>query len=330
MRPFAFSRPDSPEAAVEAASGQNAKFLGGGTNLIDLMKLEVETPDALVDVHRLDLGGFGESQDGGLRIGAEVSNTALANHASVRRDYRVLSEALLSGATVQLRNRATTGGNFLQRTRCYYFMDTTRPCNKREPGTGCSAVGGPSRIHAILGASEHCIATHPSDMAVAMAALDAQIHTRRPDGEGRTIPATQLHRLPGDTPQKDTVLEADELIIAVTLPAPVGGSHLYRKVRDRSSYAFALVSTAIVLKLTGARIETIRLALGGVAHKPWRAEKAEAHLAGKAPTEENFCAAADAELAEAHAEGSQAFKIELAKRTIVAALTEAAEREKAA
>ncbi|WP_114389075.1 FAD binding domain-containing protein [Notoacmeibacter marinus] len=330
MKPIEYIRPDSADAALDAIRAENAKFIGGGTNLLDLMKLEVETPDALVDVHRLDMGGFSDTDGNGLRIGAEVTNTTLANNSRVRKDYRVLSEALLSGATVQLRNRATTGGNFLQRTRCYYFMDTTRPCNKREPGSGCAALNGPSRIHAILGMSDHCIATHPSDMAVAMAALDAQIHTRKADGASRTVAATELHRLPADTPQIDTVLEDGELIEAVTLPAPLGGTHLYRKVRDRSSYAFALVSAAIVLRIADGKIETTRLALGGVAHKPWRAEKAEARLAGQAPTEENFQAAAEAELADARAEGSHAFKIELAKRTIVAALREAADRENAA
>ncbi|RLQ87123.1 FAD binding domain-containing protein [Notoacmeibacter ruber] len=330
MKPFEFIRPESAEAALQAIGADNAKFLGGGTNLIDLMKLEVERPDTLVDVHRLPMNGFSEMGGGGLRVGAEVTNTALANHERIRKDYRVLSEALLSGATAQLRNRATTGGNFLQRTRCYYFMDTTRPCSKRDPGSGCAALEGPSRIHAILGASEHCIATHPSDMAVAMAALDAKVETRKASGETRSIAATDLHRLPGNTPQYDTVLEEGELIETVALPAPLGGTHLYRKVRDRSSYAFALVSTALVLKLNGGRIDTIRLALGGVAHKPWRAEKAETLLSGKEPTEENFKAAAEAELADAKAEGSQAFKVELAKRTIMAALREAADQETAA
>ncbi|MCP1198688.1 xanthine dehydrogenase family protein subunit M [Notoacmeibacter sp. MSK16QG-6] len=330
MKPFQFIRPDSADTALDAISAENAKFMGGGTNLVDLMKLQVETPDSVVDIHRIDMGGFSETEESGLRIGADVTNTALANHPKVRKDYRVLSEALLSGATAQLRNRATTGGNFLQRTRCYYFMDTTRPCNKREPGSGCAALDGPSRIHAILGASDHCIATHPSDMAVAMAALDAQLHTRKPGGENRTIAATELHRLPGDTPNIETVLDSDELIESVTLPQPIGGTHIYRKVRDRSSYAFALVSAALVLKIHDGKIETVRLALGGVAHKPWRAAKAEKCLAGAEANDENFRAAAEAELADANSKGDQTFKIELTKRTIVAALSEAADRENAA
>jgi len=314
MRSFTYERAASPqEAASAAARRPNAKFIAGGTNLLDLMKLEIETPAHLVDVNSLALDRIDPTPEGGLRIGALVRNTDLAADMRVRRDYGVLARALLAGASGQLRNRATTAGNLLQRTRCPYFYDTNQACNKREPGSGCSAVGGFSRQHAIVGASEACIATHPSDMAVAMRALDATVETIRPDGQTRTIPIAEFHRLPGDTPHIETVLEPGELITAVTLPKPVGGTQVYHKVRDRASYAFALISVAAIIHKDG----TGRVALGGVAHKPWRVEAAETDmprgaksvtaglLDGAKPTPEN------------------AFKLPLVERTFGAIIDEA-------
>lgn len=314
MRSFTFERAQSPaDAAATAFRNPGAKFIAGGTNLLDLMKLEIETPSHLIDVNRLALDRIESTAEGGLRIGAMVRNTDLAADARVRRDYAVLSRALVAGASGQLRNKATTAGNLLQRTRCPYFYDTNQPCNKRKPGSGCAAIGGFSRQHAVIGASEACIATHPSDMAVAMRVLDATVETVRPDGATRAIPIADLHRLPGDTPHIETILMPGELITAVTLPKPVGGTQIYRKVRDRASYAFALVSVAAIVQRDG----TGRVALGGVAHKPWRIEAAEAEmprgakavaaqlLAGAKPTREN------------------AFKLSLAERTLGAVLTEA-------
>ena len=273
MKSFTYERARNPAEAAAAATRQpGAKFIAGGTNLLDLMKLEIETPAHLIDVNGLALDKIEPTPEGGLRIGALVRNTDLAADARVRRDYGVLSRALLAGASGQLRNKATTAGNLLQRTRCPYFYDTNQPCNKRRPGSGCAAIGGFSRQHAVVGASEACIATHPSDMAVAMRALDATVETVRPDGATRTIPIAEFHRLPGDTPHIETTLQPGELITAVTLPKPVGGTQIYRKVRDRASYAFALVSVAAIVQRDG----TGRVALGGVAHKPWRVEAAEA------------------------------------------------------
>lgn len=314
MRSFTYERAHSPaEAAGVAAHTKNAKFIAGGTNLLDLMKLEIETPAHLIDVNGLALDRIEATPDGGLRVGALVRNTDLAADARVRRDYGVLSRALLAGASGQLRNKATTAGNLLQRTRCPYFYDTNLPCNKRKPGSGCAAIGGFSRQHAVIGASEACIATHPSDMAVAMRALDATVETVRPDGSTRRIPIATLHRLPGDTPEVETVLEPGELITAVVLPKPVGGTQAYRKVRDRASYAFALVSVAAIVQRDG----TGRVAIGGVAHKPWRVEAAEAELPRGAR------AVITRLFADAKPTSDSAFKLQLAERTLAAVLREA-------
>lgn len=314
MKPFTYERVRTPaEAAAAIARVPNAKFIAGGTNLLDLMKLQIETPAHLVDVNDLALNRIEPTPDGGLRIGALVRNTDLAADPRVRRDYGVLSRALLAGASGQLRNQATTAGNLLQRTRCPYFYDTNLPCNKRAPGSGCSALGGFSRQHAIVGASDACIATHPSDMAVAMRALDAIVETVRANGAARTIPIADFHRLPGNTPQVETSLEPGELITAVTLPRPVGGAHVYRKVRDRASYAFALVSVAAIVQRDG----TGRVALGGVAHKPWRVEAAEAELPRGA------AAASAAMLAGARTTHDNAFKAPLVQRTLASVLAEA-------
>ena len=324
MRAFTYERAASPQAAahgVLATSG--ATFIAGGTNLLDLMKLQVTTPDHLVDVTRLDLKRITPASDGGLRIGALVTNADLAAEPRVRRDYGVLSRALLSGATGQLRNKATTGGNLLQRTRCYYFYDTSKPCNKREPGSGCSAIDGYNRIHAILGASDACIATHPSDMAVAMLALGATVEAVDGQGVTRSIPLTEFHRLPGTTPQVETNLKPGELITAVVLPPPPPGVQIYRKVRDRASYAFALVSVAAIVDASGGRIHSARLAFGGVAHKPWRVIEAEQKLAGAEIGDAAFTAAADVAFAGARGYGSNDFKVPLAHRTLRAVLAEA-------
>jgi xanthine dehydrogenase YagS FAD-binding subunit len=314
MIPFSYQRAATPAAAAEAAARvPGAKFIAGGTNLLDLMKLQIETPAHLIDVNDLALNKIETTAEGGMRIGALVRNTDLAADPRVRRDYAVLSRALLAGASGQLRNQATTAGNLLQRTRCPYFYDTNLPCNKRVPGSGCSALGGFSRQHAIVGMSDACIATHPSDMAVAMRALDATVETVRPNGSARTIPIAEFHRLPGNTPHVETSLEAGELITAVTLPRPAGGTHLYRKVRDRASYAFALVSVAAIVQRDG----TGRVALGGVAHKPWRVEAAERELPRGAS------AAADALLAGARTTPDNAFKLPLVQRTLASVLAEA-------
>ncbi len=314
MKPFTYERANSPaEAAAAAARKPGAKFVAGGTNLLDLMKLEIEAPTHLIDVNDLALDKIEATAEGGLRIGALVRNTDLAADERVRRDYAVLSRALVAGASGQLRNMATTAGNLLQRTRCPYFYDTNQPCNKRKPGSGCGAIGGFSRQHAVIGVSDACIATHPSDMAVAMRVLDAMVETVRPDGSTRAIPIAEFHRLPGDQPHLDTVLMPGELITAVTLPKPVGGTHIYRKVRDRASFAFALISVAAIVQRDG----TGRVALGGVAHKPWRIEEAEAEMprGAKAVTARL--------LADAKPTPENAFKLKLVERTLAAVLAEA-------
>ncbi|SMF89210.1 xanthine dehydrogenase YagS FAD-binding subunit [Azospirillum oryzae] len=314
MRPFTYERASSPAAAAEAVRRTpDARFIAGGTNLLDLMKLEIETPVHLVDVNGLKLDSVEPTPEGGLRIGALVRNTDLAADPRVRRDYGVLSRALLAGASGQLRNKATTAGNLLQRTRCPYFYDTNQPCNKRRPGSGCAAIGGFSRQLAVIGGSDTCIATHPSDMAVAMRVLDATVETVKPDGATRIIPIVDFHRLPDDTPHIETALEHGELITAVTLPKPAGGAQIYRKVRDRASYAFALVSVAAIVQPDGSG----RVALGGVAPKPWRAEDAEAEMPRGAK------AVAARLLADAKPTHDNAFKLPLVERTLGAVLAEA-------
>ncbi len=323
MKLFTYERAASPEAAVAEASAPGAKFIAGGTNLLDLMKLQIETPERLVDISRLPLAGIDVRDDGGLTIGALVPNSDLAADPRVIDGYEVLSRALLAGASGQLRNKASTGGNLLQRTRCYYFYDTATPCNKREPGSGCSAIDGFNRILAILGASEHCIATHPSDMAVAMRALDATVVAQGTDGDRRRIPLGDFYRLPGDTPHIETVLAPGELITAIELPAPIEGArHLYRKVRDRASYAFALVSVAGVVRMEGDTIASAALAFGGLGPMPWRDPAVEAALVGQPASDAVFHAAADALLAGAKGHGANDFKIPLTRRTLVAALRE--------
>src|SRR6184192_1414055 len=324
MNSFTYSRVADPSEAVNGIAAQaHGKFIGGGTNLLDLMKMGVETPNALIDINRLPLTKIEELPEGrGIRIGAMVRNSDLAEHPLILERYPVLSQALLAGASPQLRNLATTGGNLLQRTRCYYFYDPEFPaCNKRNPGSGCGAINGYNRIHAILGQSEQCIATHPSDMCVALAALDATVRVRGPKGE-REIPFADFHRLPGDAPERDTNLEHDELIEYVDLPSiPFATRSHYLKVRDRASYAFALVSVAAALDLDSSKkIKAARVALGGVAHKPWRAKTAEKKLIGQTADEKTFRAAAEAELAAAKGYKHNSFKIELAKRAIVRAL----------
>jgi xanthine dehydrogenase YagS FAD-binding subunit len=325
MRPFTLTAPTDPAEAVRlVSSAPDAVFLGGGTNLVDHLKLGVTAPGALVDVTRATSSEITELPDGTLRIGAAVRNSDLAADPRARERYPVLVAALLAGASGQLRNMATVGGNPMQRTRCVYFQDVTTPCNKREPGTGCAARGGYTRHHAILGASEHCLATHPSDLAVALAALDATVHVLGPDGE-RTIPFTELHRLPGDAPERDTTLAHGELITAIDLPATaMARRSVYRKVRDRASFACALVSVAAAVEVADGRIRAVRIALGGVAHKPWRAHRAEAVLLDARPTEEAFQASAAAELTDARPldglDGGNGFKVRLAARTLVAAL----------
>jgi xanthine dehydrogenase YagS FAD-binding subunit len=299
-----------------------ATFIAGGTNLLDLMKLEVMTPVRLVDISRLDLGGVDRTADGGLRIGAMVRNSDLAADQTVRRDYPVLAKALLAGASGQLRNMATTGGNLLQRTRCYYLYDTAMPCNKREPGSGCAAIGGVTRLHAIFGTSPHCIATHPSDMAVALRALDATVEIEGADGSTRSVPLGEFYRLPGDTPHIETVLVPGDLITAVVLPAPAGGVQTYRKVRDRASYAFALVSIAGVIRMDGGRIAEACLAFGGVAHHPWRDAAVEKMLVGQEPSADLFRRAAEALVAGAATQEGNAFKVPLLERTLGAVLAE--------
>ncbi|HTD33356.1 MAG TPA: xanthine dehydrogenase family protein subunit M [Candidatus Elarobacter sp.] len=326
MTPFRYERASDARSAVATLTAAPAgAYLGGGTNLVDLMKLGVATPELLVDVARLPYDSVDVLADGTVRIGASVKNSVLAADRTIRTRYPVLSQALLSAASGQLRNLATTGGNLLQRTRCPYFQDVTKPCNKRRPGSGCPAREGYHRNLAILGASEACIATHPSDMAVAMAALDALVRVQGPAGE-RVIPLTEFHRLPGGEPQRDTVLEHGELITAVDLPPlTFAARSRYRKVRDRASYAFALVSVAAALDVDGGRVRDVRIALGGVAHKPWRATQAENALRGAAADEQTFRRAIDAELAEARPLRDNAFKVPLARNVVVRTLLELAE-----
>jgi xanthine dehydrogenase YagS FAD-binding subunit len=312
MKPFTYERAATAEQAVAAAVRQpGAKFIAGGTNLLDLMKLQIETPVHLVDVGGLHFDRIEATSDGGLRIGALVRNTDLAADERVRRDYGVLSRALLAGASGQLRNKATTAGNLLQRTRCAYFYDTNQPCNKRQPGSGCSAIGGSTRSLAVIGASDACVATHPSDMAVAMRVLDATVDTMRAGGQRRHIPIADFHRLPGATPHVETALQPGELITSVTLPPPVGGVHKYHKVRDRASYAFALVSVAAIVQPDGRT----RAAFGGVAPRPWRVESAEGARSAQAIAADTFARAAPT--------ADNAFKLPLAQRTLAAVMAEA-------
>jgi xanthine dehydrogenase YagS FAD-binding subunit len=322
MNPFEYHRATQPDQAIDAIAGSvHAKFLAGGTNLVDLMKDHVETPEVIVDINRLPLAAIEPLPDGGLRLGALSRNSETANHPLVRQQYPMLAQAILSGASPQLRNRATNGGNLLQRTRCYYFMDVGfAQCNKRNPGSGCGAIGGLNRNHAILGASEQCIATNPSDMCVALAALEARIHVKGPKG-ARVIPIAEFHRLPGDMPQVDTNLRGDELVLSIDLPPSRLTRHShYLKVRDRASYEFALVSVAAGLEIDGNKIRAARIALGGVAHKPWRSVEAENELVGHDPSAEAFMRAAERALENAEPRHDNKFKVELAKRSIVRAL----------
>lgn len=331
MHSFEFVRPESASAAITAAGqaktaqqGAEVRFVAGGTTLIDLMKLEVETPARLLDINQLPFDKIEEMPDGGLKIGATVRNSDLANHARVQRDYSVLSQAILAGASAQLRNMATTAGNLLQRTRCVYFRDTAMACNKRDPGSGCPAITGSNRTLAILGTSDHCIATNPSDMCVAMAALEAIIHVQGPKG-ARPIAFGDFHLLPGSTPHRETVLEPGDLITHVTLPPPRAGSRqVYLKLRDRASYEFALASAAVVMSLTGRNVSYVRIGMGGVGTKPWRSPEAEAVLTGKLANAGNFRQAAEAALRNAKPQSENKFKIELAKRCLTHALQTAA------
>ena len=323
MRAFTYERAADARSAVAAVSRPGAKFICGGTNLLDLMKLEIEQPTHLVDISRLPFKRIEELPDGGLRIGAQAANSDTAADSRVRSRYPVLSEALLAGASGQLRNKASIGGNLLQRTRCPYFYDTAAGCNKRQPGSGCSAVGGFNRIHAILGASDACIAVHPSDMAVAMAVLDAQIELLDANGSTRRVASGDFHRLPGDTPHIETVIQPGEMITGVVLPPAPPGRQLYRKVRDRASYEFALVSVAVIVATERGTITSARVAFGGVAHKPWRSAEAEAALVKRPATMATYQAAADAAMAKARGQGHNDFKIELAKRTLCRTLANA-------
>jgi xanthine dehydrogenase YagS FAD-binding subunit len=326
MHSIFYDRARDVDHAIELAAAPGARFIGGGTNLLDLYKSGVERPERLVDISRLALAAIEELPDGGVRIGALASNTAAANHALIRQRFPLLSQALLDGATVQLRNMATVGGNLLQRTRCYYFTDPMLgPCNKREPGSGCSAIDGYNRIHAILGASPHCIAVNPSDMGIALCALDATIRLRGPQGE-RTIAIADFHRLPGDTPQIDANIESGELITSVDLPpSPFAAHSFYLKVRDRASYAFALVSVAAALDLQDGVVRDVRIVLGGVAHKPWRSTEAEGALRGQPLSEDKLQQAANAAVAGAQPYADNGYKIELARRAIVRAVRTAGE-----
>jgi len=324
MNRFDYVRPETVADAVTAmAGGSNARFIAGGTNLVDLMKYNVEQPGRLIDITRLPLKTI-EARAGGLSIGALVTNSTVAYDPAVNERYPLLASAILAGASGQLRNAATTGGNLNQRTRCYYFYDEATPCNKRQPGSGCPAIGGVNRIHAIFGTSPNCIATHPSDMCVGLAALDATVRVAGPEGE-RVIPFGEYHRLPGDTPEQDTTLKPGEIVLSVDLSdEEFGPHHTYLKLRDRLSYAFALVSVATVMKLDGDTIRSARFALGGVAHKPWRDAEAEAYLAGKPATHETFAAAANIVVAAAQPQSENAFKVELARRAIIRGLSQAA------
>lgn len=324
MQPFKYTRVTSLAEATAAAGNTGAKFIAGGTNLLDLMKLGIEQPAHLVDISRLPLATIGGTSQGGLRIGAQVTNSNVAADMRVRQNYPLLSRALLAGASAQIRNKASTGGNLLQRTRCPYFYDVNMPCNKRAPGSGCAALRGHNRIHAILGVMDACIATHPSDMAVALMALDATVETVTPNGNRRTLTLDQLYRPPGNTPHIETTLAAGEMITAVVLPPPPKGRQIYRKVRDRASYAFALISVAAIIDEAGGRIRSARIALGGVAPKPWRTRDAEQALRHAKAGESAFNAAADTALQGARGHGHNDFKIELTKRALRAVLTDAA------
>ncbi|MCX5443397.1 xanthine dehydrogenase family protein subunit M [Streptomyces sp. NBC_00056] len=325
MRSFTYERATDAQAAVTAVSRTGAKFISGGTNLLDLMKLDIEKPSHLVDISRLPLRDIEELPDGGLRIGAQAANSDVAADARVRTRYPVLSEALVAGASGQLRNKASTGGNLLQRTRCPYFYDTAAGCNKRDPGSGCSAIGGFNRIHAVLGVSDSCIATHPSDMAVAMTMLEAEIELLDADGSVRRVAIADFYRLPGDTPHIETVLRPGEMITGVLLPPPPSGRQVYRKVRDRASYEFALISVAAVVSTDQGAISEVRVAFGGVAHKPWRSIEAEAALTGRPATMATYRAAAEDAMRDAVGQGHNDFKIELAKRTLCRTLAQAAQ-----
>jgi xanthine dehydrogenase YagS FAD-binding subunit len=325
MRPFKYTRAADPEAALRASSANgDAKFIAGGTNVLDLMKEGVENPSELIDVSRLNLTQIRQTASG-ISIGALAKNTDTANHPLIRQNFPLLTQAILAGASAQIRNMATNGGNLLQRTRCPYFYDVSMQCNKREPGTGCGALEGINRNHAIFGWSEKCVAVHPSDMCVALAALDAVVKVQDPGGRERSIPFAEFHRLPGDTPEKDTNLQHGELITAIEIPrSNFADNFYYLKVRDRASYAFALVSVAAALEMNGITIKQVRIAMGGVAHKPWRALAAEKFLAGKTASAENFSLAADAEMKAAKPLEHNQFKVELGKRAIVRSLTLAA------
>jgi xanthine dehydrogenase YagS FAD-binding subunit len=323
VKPFRYEQANSLSSACASAAQQATKFIAGGTNLIDLMKLEIESPTRLIDINALPLRGIEETPEHGLRIGALVTNSALAADMKVRQKYPLLSQAILAGASGQLRNKATTGGNLLQRTRCPYFYDTTKPCNKRVPGSGCSALHGLNRMNAVLAVSDNCIAAHPSDMAVAMAALDAGVETITSDGATRTIPLEALYRAPDDRPDIETVLKPGELIRAVVLPPPPSGRQIYRKVRDRASYAFALVSVAAVVAYDKNHIQNARIAFGGLSYKPWRSAEAEATLPGATVSRQSYDAAGAAALMNARGYGHNDFKIPLARRTLRATLAEA-------
>jgi len=325
MRPFTYERATDPQAAIAAVSRAGAKFISGGTNLLDLMKLDIEQPTHLIDISRLPLTAIDALPDGALRIGAQAKNSDVAADGRVRTRYPVLSQALVSGASGQLRNKASIGGNLLQRTRCAYFYEIAAGCNKRMPGSGCSAIGGFNRGHAILGASDACIATHPSDMAVAMTALEAEIELLGADQAVRRVAIGDFYRLPGDTPHIETILAPTEMITAVILPPPPPGRQLYRKVRDRASYEFALVSVAAIVAADRGTITSARVAFGGVAHKPWRSPEAEDVLVGRAATMATYRAAAEAAMKDAVGRGSNDFKIDLAKRTLCRTLALAAQ-----
>ena len=324
MKPFRYERASEIASACALAAQPTVKFIAGGTNLVDLMKLQIEAPTQLVDITRLPLNRIEETAEGGLRIGALVTNSAAAVDMRVRRRYPLLAQAILAGASTQLRNKATTGGNLLQRTRCAYFYDTTKPCNKRVLGSGCAALAGLNRMNAVLGVTDDCIAAHPSDMAVAMTALDAVVETVAPNGSKRAIPIDELYRPPGDTPHIETVLTPGELIVSVLLPPPPASRQVYRKVRDRASYAFALVSVAAILDVDGDRVRAARVAFGGLSYKPWRSTEAEAALVGALATRAAFDAAGIAALRNARGYGHNDFKIPLARRTLRATLTQAA------
>ena len=325
MKPFAYTRPRAIEEASQITAEDSAMAIAGGTNLLDLMKLQVETPQRLADINRLGFDEIKQTPDGGLSIGALATNTATAVHPRVRSDYPVLARAILSGATQQLRNKATNGGNLCQRTRCFYFTNIDQPCNKREPGSGCGAIKGIAKLHAVLGASDQCIATYPGDMAVALSALDAKVHIMTAAGDERTVPVREFHCLPGDTPWRENVLEDGEIITAITLPPPVAGTQLYRKVRERSSYAFALVSVAAVVEMADGLFSRADLAFGRLAHKPWHDPRIGDALIGEPATAATFDRAADVLLETAHGYGENDFKIPLARRTLHAVLQQAAE-----